>query len=70
MHIHQLIIFEMKPKIKIPGMNFLKNHPKTESLLNVPDGHVIVDRKEWREIIEFFEEHPEMMSEIGKKKPE
>lgn len=57
-----------KMKTKIVGMNFLNNHPKTERLLNVPEDHVIVDRSEWIEIIEFFEKHPELMSEIGKNK--
>ena len=60
----------MKTKHKIPGFNYLKNHPKTERLLNVPEDHVIISRKEWLEIIEFFDSHPEMMSELGKVKAE
>lgn len=54
-------------KIKLIGFNFLHRHPKTERLLDLPEEHVIVDKKDWTEIIEFFEEYPKLMSEVGKK---
>lgn len=36
------------------GRNYLHNHPLMEKELNVPKDHVIVDRKDWEEVIKFF----------------
>jgi len=40
-----------KQSKKIIGVNFLNRHPGMESRLNVPDDHVIVDKKDWEEIV-------------------
>lgn len=36
---------------KIIGVNFLHRHPGMESYLNIPEDHVIVDKKDWEEIV-------------------
>lgn len=37
---------------KTPGFNFLHTHPNMERQLNIPEGHVIVDEKDLREVLE------------------
>ena len=43
---------------KIVGINFLHNHPGTEAVLKDRENHVVVDKSDWKEIIEFFEKNP------------
>jgi hypothetical protein len=53
---------------KIVGQNYLHPHPHLEEKLDgiVGDDHIIVDKKDWQEIVWFFNRFPDMVKEIGK----
>lgn len=53
-------------KIKKVGYNFLHTHPQTETSLNVDAEHVIIDRKEWEEVVDYFHQYPEEVEKLGK----
>lgn len=42
-----------KSQNKRIGENYLHNHPEMEMQLNIPRNHVIVDRKDWEEVVKF-----------------
>lgn len=46
-------------KGKHVGYDYLHNHKEMEKKLNVPFDHVIVDKKDWEEVIMFFHKYPE-----------
>ena len=50
---------------RIVGQNYLHPHPHMEEKLEIGE-HVIVDKKDWQDIVRFFNSHPELVSEIGK----
>jgi len=52
-------------KKKIIGHNFLHTHPITEKQLGLDDNHVIVDKNELDEVINFFNDYPEQIDKIG-----
>lgn len=51
---------------KIVGFNYLHQHPQTETSLNVDIDHVIVDRKDWKEVVDYFKQYPEEVEKLGK----
>ena len=53
-------------KLKRVGYDYLHNHQGMEKQLNVPSDHVIVDRKDWEEVVRFFNEHTEAIAWLGK----
>jgi hypothetical protein len=53
---------------KLISITYLHNHFDLERRLGVPSDHVIVDREDWEEIVEFFTKHPEHMMELTKPK--
>ena len=55
-------------KEKSVGFNYLHRHPQQEKMLNVDGDHVIVDRKEWEQVVEYFHNYPEEINKLGKKK--
>jgi UDP-N-acetylmuramate-alanine ligase len=52
--------------IKRVGFNYLHSHPTTERMLNVDSDHVIVDRKEFEEVINYFYQYPNEIKKLGK----
>ena len=46
-----------KRNLKIIGVNFLNSHRHMEGAYNIPSDHVIVDRKDWEETINFLREN-------------
>jgi phage pi2 protein 07 len=55
-------------KFKLIGVNYLHSHPHLEKTLNVPDDHIIVDKKEWETVIEYLQSNMEFTSWINKNK--
>jgi len=55
-------------KNKIVGYNFLHTHPHTEKSLNLDEKHVIVDRDEWEQIVNYFRNYPDQIKYIGIRK--
>lgn len=53
---------------KVIGFNYLHRHSQTEASLNVDSEHVIVDRKEWEEVVDYFYQYPEEVEKLGKSK--
>ena len=51
---------------KIIGYNFLETHPVTEKELNLDDEHVIVDRRDWEIVMDYFRTNPQILERIGK----
>jgi hypothetical protein len=51
------------------GVNFLHNHAGKENILRaqgkLTDGHVIVDQRDWEEVIAFFKKKPHLIVELG-----
>ena len=56
----------MKNK-KHVGYNYLHRHPYMEQTLNVDVDHVIIDKNEWIEVVEYFRKYPSEVKELGKK---
>ena len=56
----------MGNKQKVVGYNYLHTHVSMETALNVPDDHVVVDRKEYEEVIDYFRRNPKATLELGK----
>lgn len=54
-------------KPKKVGYNYLHNHREMEKQLNLPNDHVIVDRKDWEEVVNFFNKYPEKINLIDTK---
>ena len=48
------------------GFNYLHRHPQTETSLNADAEHVIIDRKEWEEVIDYFHQYPKEVEKLGK----
>lgn len=55
-------------KTKLVGYNYLHNHNGMEKQLNIPTDHVIVDRKDWEEVVRFFNENPDYINLLGESK--
>jgi hypothetical protein len=53
------------PKIIFVGQNFLHSHPHMEQSYVIPLDHVIVDRKEWEQVIGFFMIYPELVQGLS-----
>lgn len=51
---------------KMVGFNFLHSHPHLEGLLKVDAEHVIVDRKDWEEVVYYLQSRSEEVEKIGK----
>lgn len=43
---------------KIIGVNYLHTHDHTEYKLGIDNSHIIVDKKEYEEVIKFFQQRP------------
>ena len=54
--------------IKIIGVSYLEAHSEMQKSLGVPEDHVIVDKKEWEEVVHFLQEHPEVFTKIINRK--
>lgn len=50
---------------KVVGVNFLHTHPRMERVAGVDLEHVVVDKKDWEEIRDFFSKRPELSKELG-----
>lgn len=50
--------------LKIIGVSYLEEHSGMQKKLEVPEDHVIVDRKDWWEIISYFRQHPEAFAKV------
>ena len=53
------------PKIIFVGQNFLLSNPHMEQSYVIPLDHVIVDRKEWEQVIGFFMIYPELVQGLS-----
>lgn len=53
-------------KRKILGVNYLHSHPRLEKALLLDSEHVIVDREDWEEVVDYFHRNPETVGRIGK----
>lgn len=51
-------------KNKHVGFNYLHRHPKEEQIKNLDSDHVIVDRKDWEEVVEYFIKRPDEVDNI------
>jgi hypothetical protein len=40
------------------GVTFLHNHPVSEENINLNHEHVIVDREDWRLVLDYFRKNP------------
>jgi len=48
------------------GFNYLHRHSTTEQQLGVDSEHVIVDRKDWEEVVNYFHDNPEEVEKLEK----
>jgi hypothetical protein len=55
-------------KSKKVGYNFLHTHAQTEKSLNLDEKHVIVDRDEWEQVVNYFMDYPDEAKRIGVRK--
>lgn len=55
-------------KIKKVGYDFLHTHPQTEKSLKLGEKHVIVDRDEWEQVVNYFMDYPDETKRIGVRK--
>lgn len=53
----------MKKK-KIIGVNYLHNHPMQEERY-LDKNHVIIDRNEWKEVVDYFRANPTEILKLG-----
>lgn len=53
-------------KEKIIGANFLHNHPITEHNLGVDFEHVIIDKSEWKMVLDYFRNKDEEFQSLFK----
>jgi len=53
---------------KIIGINFLHAHPYKEVSLGLDGEHVIVDKEDWWQVVDYFRSNPEVVNEIGAKR--
>ena len=49
---------------KLVGFNYLHRHPQMENDNDISANHVIVDRKDWEEVVNYFHIHPEEVVKI------
>lgn len=56
----------MKKELKRAGYDYLHSHREMEKQLNVPADHVIVDRKDWEEVVRFLMKNPNLVESINK----
>lgn len=54
---------------KIIGQNFLERHIDLAREVKLSTDHVIVDRSDWEDIVEFFHKNPVLVSQVGKQEP-
>jgi len=55
-------------KEKLVGLNYLHRHTQTEKILNVDSEHVIIDRKDWEEVVEYFHNNPDEIKKLTESK--
>jgi hypothetical protein len=48
----------------IVGQNFLHPHVQMQVDYVIPPDHVIVDKRDWEQIVGFFMIHPELVQEL------
>jgi len=53
-------------KKNIIGVNYLHSHSQTEKVLGVDPKHVIIDRNDWDEVVNFFRTHSAATEELRK----
>ena len=51
--------------MKIVGQNFLRSHPRMDSELNVPNDHVIVDKKDLDYLVDFFSNNKDITERLN-----
>lgn len=54
-------------KKKIVGFNFLHQHPGMQTEMKIDDNHVIVDKKQWEEVVDFFNLNMRLAVKLGEK---
>ncbi len=50
--------------IKIIGVSYLEQHTGMQKTLGVPEDHVIVDKKDWEEVVLYMQQHPEVFTKV------
>ena len=53
---------------KVIGHNYLHEHPMDEKAKGIDNEHCIVDKKDLKEVQQFFNDNPELIQWIGKGK--
>ena len=48
------------------GINYLHGHPGMEEMLKIDDAHVIIDKKDWQEVVCFFQRNRDLIDLTGK----
>ena len=43
------------------GFNYLHRHPQMEGDNDIDSKHIIVDRKDWEEVVNYFHKYPEQI---------
>jgi len=51
---------------KTIGFNYLHRHPEMERKLKIDDGHVILDKRDWQDVVDVFKRNPDLVDLIGK----
>ena len=46
------------------GFNYLHRHPQMEGDNDIDSKHIIVDRKDWEEVVNYFHKYPEQIDKI------
>jgi len=52
--------------MKILGKNFFETHTQLQKMKEIDSDHVIVDRKDYEQILNFFYDRPVLIEQIGK----
>jgi len=54
--------------LKLIGKDFLHEHPRLEAAKGVDEEHCIVDKKDLKEVQQFFNDNPNLIQWIGEGK--
>jgi len=48
------------------GINYLHRHTKMEEMLKIDDNHVIIDKRDWQDVVDVFQRNRDLVDLIGK----
>ncbi len=48
---------------RIIGIHYLHRHPVMQEKLGVDDDHIIVDKKDWKEVVKALQENPQKIAQ-------